>query len=113
MQTCCIAQTVSGGNTMFLAVIVAVTSWLLFRTFLKRQSNPRFRPPTDAPSGAPLVGAPRDIARWQVEMHDLARDLTAQLDSKMAALQHLVQQAGQESERLERALAQAREHERK
>lgn len=107
------AQLMSGGNTMFLAVMVAITSWLLLRTFLKRQTNQRFKPPTETRSGAPLVGAPKDVARWQVEMHDLTRDLSAQLDSKMGALQHLIRQASEETERLERAIAKAKEGERK
>jgi hypothetical protein len=49
--------------------------------------------------------APVDYLRWQVEMHETARELKGELDSKLAALQALVIMARQESERLEAALA--------
>jgi hypothetical protein len=49
--------------------------------------------------------APADFFRWQVEMHETARELKGELDSKLAALQALVIMARQESERLEAALA--------
>lgn len=39
---------------------------------------------------AAISKPPADIDRWQVQMHDLARDLSAQLDSKLSALQYLV-----------------------
>jgi hypothetical protein len=45
---------------------------------------------------------PVEILRWEVEMHETARTLSAQLDSKMSALQALVQSAQQEADRLER-----------
>ncbi len=111
MQAIGWAQTMPGGNTLFLAVMVAITSWLMLRVFLKRRIDSRFKPPTEGQSAAPLVGAPKDVSRWQVEMHDLARDLSAQMDSKMSALQHLIRQAADESERLERALNEAKQRE--
>lgn len=54
-----------------------------------------------------LVDAPREVLRWQVEMHETARDLKAELDSKMGALQALVRQASAESARLEAAIQRA------
>jgi len=48
-----------------------------------------------------LTTAPPEVLRWQVEMHELARDLKAELDTKMQALQVLVQQARCEADRLE------------
>jgi len=48
------------------------------------------------------VDKPVDVLRWEVEMHETARALSAQLDSKMSALQALVQSAQQEADRLER-----------
>jgi hypothetical protein len=55
----------------------------------------------------PLMDAPPEILRWQVEMQEMARDLKAELDSKMRALQVLAKMASNESERLERAIARA------
>ena len=40
-----------------------------------------------------LVDAPDNVLRWQVEMHDTARDLKAELDSKIGVLQSLVKMA--------------------
>jgi hypothetical protein len=54
-----------------------------------------------------LGDAPVDLLRWQVEMHETARDLKAEIDSKLAALQALVILARQESERLQAAIQRA------
>jgi hypothetical protein len=51
--------------------------------------------------------APREFQRWQVEMHDLARELSGQLDSKLGLLQHLVREADQQAARLEAAIERA------
>ena len=45
------------------------------------------------------------MARWEVEMHDLARDLSGQLETRMAWLGHLVREADRAAARLESALA--------
>ena len=54
-----------------------------------------------------LIDAPPEVLRWQVEMHDLARDLKAELDSKMRALQTLIQLAQHETLQLEAAIQRA------
>lgn len=59
-------------------------------------------PPTLSP------GAPHEAARWEVEMHEIARALSGQLDSKMRALGALVAEADRAAARLERALAETR-----
>lgn len=51
--------------------------------------------------------APPDLVRWQVEMHELARDLKAEIDTKLVALQTLIAMARQEAARLESLLAKA------
>jgi hypothetical protein len=58
----------------------------------------------DATNPRSLSNAPPDVLRWQVEMHETARDLKAELDTKMTALQVLIRMAQQESERLERLI---------
>jgi DNA-binding NarL/FixJ family response regulator len=50
---------------------------------------------------------PIEVLRWQVEMHETARELKGELDSKLAALQALVLMARQESQRLETAIKTA------
>jgi hypothetical protein len=53
------------------------------------------------------VEPPLELLRWQVEMHDTAKELKAELDSKLSALQALVIMARGESERLEAAIRKA------
>ncbi len=55
----------------------------------------------------PLIDAPPELLRWQVEMHETARHLKAELDSKMIALQSITRIASEESTRLEAAIARA------
>jgi hypothetical protein len=57
----------------------------------------------------PLVDAPAEFTRWQVEMHETARDLKAELDSKIGVLQALVAMARKETQRLESLMHEARE----
>ena len=52
---------------------------------------------------------PGDVDRWEVQMHDTARDLSARLDSKLSMLQALVAEADRAAARLEAALARAAE----
>lgn len=56
-----------------------------------------------------LADAPPEVLRWQVEMHETARDLKAEIDTKLAALQALTIAARQERERLEATIRQAEE----
>lgn len=93
------------------------TVWLLLmrsRRYLARRDNSPVvrieRPAPDTP--LPPGGAPEAVGRWEVHMHETARELSAQLDSKMVALQHLVREADRAAARLEQALdaAHAAEH---
>ena len=55
----------------------------------------------------PLADAPPEMARWQVEMHQVARDVKGELDTKMRMLLELICRARLERERLETALERA------
>lgn len=55
-----------------------------------------------------LLDAPPEAARWQVELHETARELKAEIDSKLLALQTLVNIAREERGRLEEALKRAK-----
>jgi hypothetical protein len=50
---------------------------------------------------------PDDLARWDVEMHETARQLSAQLDAKLGLLQSLIAEADRAAARLEDALDRA------
>lgn len=77
-------------------VFMLVVTWMLLlrasRNMRKNRSEPLPSVQAkqhDAKSSARGATA-GDLERWEVRMYDLARDLSAQLDSKMSALQHLV-----------------------
>ena len=51
--------------------------------------------------------APEDLLRWQVEMHELARDVKAEIDTKVLALQSLMIIASEHEQRLESLIARS------
>jgi len=51
---------------------------------------------------------PPDLAQWEVQMHETARDLSGQLTSRISALMALVAEADRAAARLEAALAKSR-----
>jgi hypothetical protein len=69
------------------------------------------RPPSARQGLSP--DAPADLSRWEVEIHETARDLSARLDSKMSALEALVAEADRAAARLEAALDEARSGQRR
>jgi hypothetical protein len=50
----------------------------------------------------------RELEQWEVTMHDLARDLSGQLDSKIRVLELLIREAEKAAARLETSLARVR-----
>ena len=51
-------------------------------------------------SGTASLGAPRDVLKWQIELHDLGRALKAELDTKMIAVREITRQYELAAERL-------------
>ncbi len=108
-RTLLLAET--GLPTLFFLMAMMITiGLLLMRTqrHFSRQSSAQPplvhtpRPQQETP--AHRFGAPPEMVAWEVSMHDTARDLSAQLDSKMAALEHLIREADRAAARLEAAL---------
>ncbi|MCA9269777.1 MAG: hypothetical protein KDA41_14955 [Planctomycetales bacterium] len=105
--------------------ILANRSWLLFalgvtmmivilmRRYMRHFGPRRGTAPAHASAphalSQPLLDAPADVTRWQVEMHEIMRDAKAELDTKIAVLQKLVVDAERQSQRLEAALARRQE----
>jgi hypothetical protein len=106
---------IEGTTILFLAGVALTSAVLLFRTQRQLSSRPKTEMPSPAsfsqprPQAAPAhrLDAPRDMQQWEVEMHDLARELQAQLDSKIAILEHLIRDATQQADRLEAAIDRA------
>lgn len=97
--------------------------WLLLRGKMrrKRQSaqlgvaasvlkhNANARTPPSAFSGTQSLGAPPDVLKWQVELHDLGRELKAELDSKLVAVRSMTQSYDRAARRLAELIRMAEE----
>ena len=101
---------------LMVAAILAATSMLLIRIrrYMRRQKKSKsVMVRTDRPKPGERghhLGLPPEAMNWEVDMHETARDLSAQLDSKMSALGHLIREADRASARLETALEAAGSH---
>ena len=103
---------------MMLAAMLIVLTLMMRRVYRYRQRQRREetrgrkqnsalhaqRPPVKS-----LAGAPDDIVRWQVQLHEMARDIQAEIDTKLRLLQTLTVQARQAAAELNAALDRARE----
>ena len=105
---------VSTSTSMAMVAGLVVVIWLLMRRseryFGRRTGSDDFSPRRQRPTDKdhrPLSDAPPELLRWQVEMHETARDLKAELDSKMGVLQQLNLLAMEQVQRLELAVARA------
>ncbi len=54
---------------------------------LKHNSNAKLN--SNGFSGTQSLGAPTEVLKWQIELHDLGRELKAELDSKLIAVRSL------------------------
>jgi hypothetical protein len=93
---------------------IALLTWLLLRRmYLRRRAKPSRGGAAEIGrvaalrSRQPLIDAPPETIRWQVEMHDTARDLKAELDSKISIAQTLIAMAQEERLRLEETIERA------
>lgn len=103
-----------GATFISLSALAITTIWLLVRTqrHLARESGSRPTAPPSVEVTSPkvqLAQRSRELDRWQVEMHELARELTAKLDSKMVVLGHLISDAQRQASRLEALLRETRQ----
>jgi len=109
----CFAQS----NTLtilILAVLVLMIATLMIRShrYLSRQKRGQSAAIVEMPRPAQdddrkRLDAPPEVARWEVQMHETARELSSRLDSKMSVLQRLTAEADRAAARLEAALGQA------
>ncbi|MEO0529243.1 MAG: hypothetical protein AAF266_01565 [Planctomycetota bacterium] len=104
------------GPAMFALGCAGLTAILLrtaYRRLGKRKrgggSGPHIEAqarPTSTWDGAKQDAHAR-LSRQEVELHEMARDLTGQIDSKLILFQQLVAQSQQQIERLEALLREA------
>lgn len=81
-----------------LMVVILLRRYRRYFAQLKREQRRSKKPSApdlrrDGVPGSPLIDAPVEALRWQVEMHETARELKAELDSKISVLQTLVRKA--------------------
>ncbi len=114
---------VMGDNPVQWFMLVAgigILCWVMMRTRMLRQRSSRpavitrdlkhnsnARREYDRFSGTQSLGAPKEVLQWQVELYELGRQIQAELESKMVAVQSLVRQQEQAAARLTALLHQS------
>ncbi|GIW97909.1 MAG: hypothetical protein KatS3mg111_1242 [Pirellulaceae bacterium] len=107
---------------LMLMAGIALLCWVMLRNRLLRRQrrieglsvptslrhNGSAKRQYDQFTGVHSTGAPTEVLQWQVELHDLSRQLQAELDSKMAAVSVLSRQFDAASRRLSDLIEQAR-----
>ncbi len=101
-----------GATSLVLVVMLGlVLGWVLFRTH--RAVAKHRRPSTPGRPQRPKrtdpghhIDSPPEVLRWEVQMHETARELSGQLDSKMSVLQALIADADRAAARLETAMGE-------
>jgi hypothetical protein len=98
---------------LFLAALMVTIGVLLYssnRYFARQRSSP-----PSWTSGRPVsphselpTETPTEVENWEVAMHDYARQVRGELDSKMSALESLIAEADRAAARLERAVQNSR-----
>ncbi len=108
---------ISGGSAqwVFLLGLCLMTVVLLMRSRryfrqVARHQNAMAPPKQIAEKAKPASAAipPQQHEQWEVAMHELARDLSGQLDSKIRILEMLIREANQTAARLDAALDKTR-----
>lgn len=93
-------------NILFLVGLAMVIVVMLRQTnrYFKRKSAEIQRQDQRPPARMDL---PADLARYEVQLHELARELSGQLDTKIHIVQQLVREVEAHTARLEAAIARA------
>ncbi|MEX0866455.1 MAG: hypothetical protein WD030_03795 [Pirellulales bacterium] len=86
------------------AVLLIVLVLMRRATKMRRRGRSTTPLPTNPRQLASSKAAPSEANAWMVELHDLARDTSAQIDTKLASLRLLLLQAAEQQQRLEELL---------
>ncbi|HEV3417524.1 MAG TPA: hypothetical protein VG056_11940 [Pirellulales bacterium] len=103
----------SGAQLIFLLGLGLVIVVLLVRSRRYFRQVTQYQVPTARPvkKSEPIrasAAPPRDYEKWEVAMHELARELSGQLDSKSRVLELLIREANEAAARLEAAVGGAK-----
>lgn len=106
------ASSGSGGTEGFLLILVLTVVFFVLLRSRRSATSATSKIPASRQmahlghaSGHPARPT-AELQHWEVEMHELARDLSGRLDSKLSALQQLVIQADARIARLEELLGE-------
>lgn len=95
-----------------LVAIVVLGLMLVIRSFRRARSTSERparifakREPAAKPS---RLDAPDEYRQWEVELHELGREITARIDNKISVLEYLIETAQVERAKLEATIAAAR-----
>lgn len=91
---------------------IALAVWVLMRRLFKHRSKNRkhvdpVKEITKKERPVQSVDAPAEALRWEIRLHDLGRELSARIDSKISALSALTRLAHEAAQRLEIAAQHA------
>ncbi len=97
--------------TLFLLVAMGLTIAILLmrahRYLARQRSDDQAivvpRPPRQKPDTR-LMDGPPELAQWELEMHQTARNLAGEIDSRVSVLRAMVAEADRAAARLEAAL---------
>jgi hypothetical protein len=84
---------------MIMAVFI-----LRFMLRPKRTAKSYHSPLSTEQNSAAALIPPPELGRWEVQMHDTARNLQGELNTKIAIVEQLVRDANAAAERLEKAI---------
>ncbi len=98
-------------SALFILGVLLIVGVVLRNSRRRRKSTAPLPISRWGQQGPPAATAPRDasvqMAHWEVGMHDLARELSGQLNTKIAIVERLVRDANQAAERLEALIERA------
>jgi hypothetical protein len=87
-----------------LLLVILLRKYFRYQGKLKLQARREARQAAKPGTGQrSKQEAPPEVKRWEVEFHETSRDLQAELDTKMRALQILIHEADAAAERVEQA----------
>ena len=97
-----------------LIVGVLMIALVLIRLLLRPKRGPKaYESPLKGADGSGhMLDAPVEVGRWEVEMHETARNLMGELNTKIAIVEQLVRDANAAAARLEAATDRAEKLER-
>jgi hypothetical protein len=88
-------------NVLFLIGLAMACAILLMRSQRRIRQTARTSNSVAAPAPNPPLKRATEFERWEVQMHETAREITARIDSKLGLLEQLIRDADDRIARLQ------------